>query len=238
MELVWGTNLVKYRGFTEIGSIFLDASIDEGHSMTAQATSHPVETGSNISDHVHTDPRMVRIDGLITNHPIDLPGSHAAGVQIADKEFEWTEQPSIGGVQLGGPGVIGGIVGGVVSAVGADVHKGSAKGFEPSFDRVQDVWKEFEAIHNEGRVVDIVTTLHVYHNMVIESLDVQRNAASGNSLPFVATAKQILIVETGVVPSPVKPTVERGKPENTRGKQSSPETEPAATRSVLDKLLF
>lgn len=241
MELVWGTNLVKYKGFTEIGSIFLDASIDEGHTMSAQATSHPVETGANITDHVHADPRAVRIEGLITNHPIDLPPSHAAGVSIVDKEFEWKAQPSVLGVQLGGPGLLGAAVGGIVSAVGADVHKGTAKGFEPTFDRVQDVYKEFEAIHSEGRVIDIVTTLKIYHNMVIESLEVQRNAASGNSLPFVASARQILIVETGVVPVPAEPTVERGKVESPRGKQSSPEIgDPSAdsTRSVLDKLLF
>lgn len=236
MEFVW-------QGHTEIGSIALDASVDEAHTMTATATSHPVETGSNITDHVHQDPRMIRIEGFITNHPIQKPPSQAEGVREVQKEFTWKADPDIPLVQVGGPGIIGGVTGAIASAVGADLHSATATGFEPLFDRVQDVYEEMEAIYNESRVIDIVTSLKVYFNMVIESLEVVRDAARGNSLPFTVTARQVAIVETGVVPAPAEPTVQRGKAESNEGKQSSSElgdADPASetAESLLNSMVF
>ena len=248
MDIVWGDNTAKRKFWSQIGSIFLDADIADDHTLSAQATTHPIEDGSNISDHVHNDPRTVRIEGFISNHPIDVPPSHAQGVREVQKEFTWKADPDLPLVQVGGPGVVGAVTGAVASAVGADIHKGTAKGFEPLFDRAQDVFSEFEAIWSESRLIDIVTTLKIYPNMIIEELRVSRSAQNGQALAFVASARQISIVETSVVEAgiasvPVDPTVERAKPESPQGKQSSPQlddTNPAseAVRSVADQLLF
>lgn len=205
---------------TWIGSISLDASLSEGHSMTAEATDHPVEQGSSISDHVHIKPRVVTIEGIISNHPIKLPASQVDGVNEVDVEFEWKAVPNLP-VQLGGPGLLGAATGALVSAVGGDVQKGSAKGFEPPFDRVQSVREELDRIWKEGEPIDIVTTLAVYHDMVIESLEITRSAGSSSIMNFTATCKQISLVSTGLVVAPPEPKVERGKEEKDRGKQAA-----------------
>lgn len=67
-----------------IGTIWIDVSISETHSLTAEVSEHPVEDGSNISDNVRAQPRTVQLEGLVTNHPTELPLSHAGGVRASD----------------------------------------------------------------------------------------------------------------------------------------------------------
>ena len=94
-----------------IGTVVVDASITETHSLAAEATEHPVEQGADISDHVHVRPIQLSITGLVSNHPIQVPASQAAGVTAEDKKFEWE-------VPTGGPGVVGAVVGLIVDLVG------------------------------------------------------------------------------------------------------------------------
>src|SRR4051812_43565615 len=67
-----------------IGTIWVDVSISEKHSLSAAVTEHPVESGSNITDHVRPEPRVIQIEGLVTNHPVEMPLSHAGGAQATD----------------------------------------------------------------------------------------------------------------------------------------------------------
>jgi len=60
----------------KIGDIYLDASIREGHKLSGKITSHPVETGIDVTDNYRVDPRAISISGIITNTPLEpLPGS-------------------------------------------------------------------------------------------------------------------------------------------------------------------
>jgi len=56
-----GTELIK-----------IDATISEGHGMSAQATSQSIEDGSEISDHVIKGDRRLSLTGLVSDSPIDL----------------------------------------------------------------------------------------------------------------------------------------------------------------------
>lgn len=67
-----------------IGTIWIDVSISEKHQLSAEVSDHPVEDGSNISDNVRPQPRVVQIDGLVTNHPTEMPLSHVGGAQSTD----------------------------------------------------------------------------------------------------------------------------------------------------------
>lgn len=67
-----------------IGTIWIDVSISEKHSLSADVTEHPVEDGANITDHVRPQPRVIQLEGLVTNHPTELPLSHAGGVHATD----------------------------------------------------------------------------------------------------------------------------------------------------------
>jgi hypothetical protein len=64
----------------QIASIWIDVSIREQHNSSAEVTRHPVEEGADVSDHVRLQADQLQIEGLVSNQPIELPGSHAQGV--------------------------------------------------------------------------------------------------------------------------------------------------------------
>ncbi len=129
MEIVWGNVLARWKGYTEIGSIFLDASVEETHSMSSEISSHAIEDGSDVTDHIHNNPRTVSIDGRVTNHPLEVPLSQANGVRAVQKEFTWKAQPKIPilPVQVGGPGIGGEVTGAIASAAGADMTEAAIR---------------------------------------------------------------------------------------------------------------
>lgn len=53
-----------------IDILTIDATMQETHSLAAEVTEHPVEVGSDITDHIRPKPIEVRIDGIITNAPL------------------------------------------------------------------------------------------------------------------------------------------------------------------------
>lgn len=48
----------------------VDATLQETHSAAAEVTEHPVEVGSDVTDHIRPKPVEVRIDGIVTNSPL------------------------------------------------------------------------------------------------------------------------------------------------------------------------
>jgi hypothetical protein len=53
-----------------IGVVELDASLSETHSMSAEVTNHPLEEGSEISDHIRKQPDSIQITGVVSNTPL------------------------------------------------------------------------------------------------------------------------------------------------------------------------
>lgn len=59
--------------FDEALSMVLDASVSETHTSSATITSHPVESGTDITDHVHKQPDSITINGIISNTSLVFP---------------------------------------------------------------------------------------------------------------------------------------------------------------------
>lgn len=59
-----------FSGRLKIGEIAVDASIGEQHILEGEVTDHPVEEGSDVTDHYRVKPRGVQINGVITNTPL------------------------------------------------------------------------------------------------------------------------------------------------------------------------
>jgi len=59
-------------GFTLEGAVELqaDLTITESHQRRAEVTSHPVESGATISDHIILPPETVQLDGFVTDATI------------------------------------------------------------------------------------------------------------------------------------------------------------------------
>jgi hypothetical protein len=54
-----------------IDALTLDVTIQETHTANAEITEHPVEQGADITDHVRPKPVELRMEGIITDTPID-----------------------------------------------------------------------------------------------------------------------------------------------------------------------
>ena len=79
------TELLLSTRLASIGAVTLDASIKELHRASARATDHPVEAEGTddpdvVSDHIRVDPRVISIEGVVTNTPAEVAGLLSAAV--------------------------------------------------------------------------------------------------------------------------------------------------------------
>ncbi len=193
------------------GGIWLDAVVDEVHSSEVDVTEHPVEEGSDISDHARPRADVIRIEGVVTNQPIELPQSHADGVQVVDVPFTFDKgAPQVVQAVAGG-GLIGQAAGAVTGALGLNQGGGTAGGFNREFDRVGDAYAELRAIKDESRLFTIETTLRTYDEMIMLSFEVNRNSEKGHGLYFTATARQLIVVTTSAANPDPFAIVQKGK---------------------------
>jgi len=60
----------------------VDVLTDETHTLTNTVTDHPVEVGSNISDHSRPEPQKPVLKCIVSNTP--LPGAKTRGTVVSD----------------------------------------------------------------------------------------------------------------------------------------------------------
>ncbi len=53
-----------------IGGFVIDAAPTESHTFDSTVTEHPIEEGSDVTDHVRVRPDRVSIEGIVSNTPI------------------------------------------------------------------------------------------------------------------------------------------------------------------------
>jgi Dit-like tail protein len=226
----------------EIGDIWLDVSVREGHDIMADVTEHPVESGANIADHIRPQPATITIEGMVTNHPIQLPASHVEGARVNAAPIEIQ-----GEMTLGTAGLIPGAdqVNAILGAVKIDLRSkrtfsATPLHFTKPFDRVTAVHKALLHIIEARQLVTVVTALTTYQNVALVSLHVERSAKTGRDcLEFQASGRVLRIVnsQTVALPAPVKV---RALPKVSAGAQATTPitTTPAIdARSLLSKIV-
>ena len=92
---------IAAQGTAAFTVINVDATLSELHSAEIELTSHPVETGANITDHARQKPREIKLDGFITNTPVDNSLANAAARAM----------PALGMVLAAGQSVAGALIG-------------------------------------------------------------------------------------------------------------------------------
>lgn len=60
-----------------LGNLELDATLEEAHEWTAEATSNPVEEGSPVTDHIIEQPDKLKLRGVVTDAPMVLSNTAA-----------------------------------------------------------------------------------------------------------------------------------------------------------------
>lgn len=216
--------LFKSKRGAKIGELLCDATLNESHSFRNEITEWPVEDGSNITDHIRRLPDEVEVKGFITNSPVTQTNAKRIG------QF-------VGG--LTNPFIAGVI--GSASNVGGLVYKNlkrpkSANQVELALDILLRIsGRKIDGSNTDPELVDVVCGLRSYSTMGMVSLDIQRDAKTGEAMPFTARFKKVITVknESVKIPNPNKvledktPSTEKVKvstkkpTEKTKGKLQS-----------------
>lgn len=182
-----------------VGIVQFDASLSESHASTISVTSHAIEAGSTITDHVFKNPELIEITGVVSNTPI---------VFLAD--------------------------------VLADSPLTTARGISQT--RVDDAYNELLRVQKSGELVEVVTSLRNYSNMLLESVTVDRDATLGNVLRTRVTLREVLVANSISLDLP-SPQDVANKMNKAKGKVATKEATPKqaekaeTTKSMLADLL-
>lgn len=164
--------IIKRRA-TKVDTIDIDSCLDETHTLTNTVTDHPVEKGSNITDHSRPDPDTVTLRCFVSNTPLSESQQKTAS----------NATPAI-------PGFSGIIAQGRVqrtSNIGAIDGRG------------EDAYKKLLKLRNDGSLITVVTTLRTYtksstQGMMITSITIPRTTKNYDGIEFSITLKQVRIV--------------------------------------------
>lgn len=68
LQLLFGKKYVR----TSVGLVVMDAVLSEDHQYSSRVTSYPIESGTQISDHIIKEPEIVTINGVVSDTPINI----------------------------------------------------------------------------------------------------------------------------------------------------------------------
>jgi len=192
--------------------IKIDATISEGHGLTAKATEQSVEDGSDISDHVIKGSRTLSLTGLVSDSPIDL-----AEVAVGNLA-------GIAGSIFKGPADA--IITGVTAKIGSSlISDGKGKPSKSAFEALESIWED-------SLPVSIITGLRTYSNMIMETLDIPRRSDINEALEFRATFRQVTFVISETIDVPKEVIAPDAKSAATKIKQGKKAAELASNEIV------
>lgn len=209
--------LITYERSGATVDVEFDAMVRIVPTTSAMVTSHPVERGANINDHVRPDPVRLSVEAWVTNTPLKVPTTQMDGVQGAVRAESMTVPVSTV-IALG------------VRVESSLVQSVEALRFDGRFDRVRKVYQELRAIQEAGQPVSIRhrinpdALLEDYDDMVIVNLSAPRDVGSGSAIGFTFDAQKVRIVDTRrvKVDAPAKQKKKKGE----QGKKQVDDKEP------------
>lgn len=181
-------------------TIEFDATLSESHPATATVTEHPVEVGSNVTDHVRPDIDRVQFEVMVTNAPIRAPGSNLDGAQGLVQGLD-LQVPTTTSLPIEIPGV-GAALRGAGALNGTTVVRAQTLQFTSEFDRVGSVYHAVKRLQETSALLTIITSLRRYENFVIASVIPTRTTGEGDCIRFQFEARQIRFVTTQTVVAP------------------------------------
>ena len=199
----------------KIGKITFDAVTTEDHQSDLSITENPIESGAAIADHAIIQPKQVTINGIMVDHDhagfgFDLPyvGNIRGGLDFLNHlpfpcaVVTQTTQTLARAGRLVSQGASV-----LTSAMAAAEKVRKLAPFLPDFafgkgldsalggdSRVQKCYADLLACQKSGETIEIQTGIHLYQNMLIQSIAV--NQSQDGSATFTITAREIIIVNT------------------------------------------
>lgn len=199
--------------------IEMDAIISEGISESVSITSHPIEDGSQLSDHVSENPVKLTMDCFVTNTPVRAPSNQNDGI-VGVKEsillavLDRAPKRRAGGPRDGEP---------APEQSSTVEYRSTVLSFPDTMKRVKSVFDLLTERMYDGQLFTVNTSIRSYNDMMLESVETLIEAKGGNSITMKLVFVKVTIVSTVEVKA--KPATQRAKKKDSPGPQSTTDAE-------------
>jgi hypothetical protein len=153
----------------------VDVTVSEIYEFPSEVTDHPVETGTNVTDHVRPGNETCRFECIVSNTPIVVPRTHMNGV--------------------------GGSVRAVQLSIGGNAQMLQ---FDGPFNRVRSVHEQILQLRRDATIINLFTGFQSVTGVVISSYNVERHPDTGDALSFTLECRKVRIVSTMTAPVPLR----------------------------------
>lgn len=206
------------------------------HEQGSTVTSHPVEVGSDITDHVRPNRPRVTITGYVSNTPlfstsvtvsrgaVSLPAGVYRPVALGKSPV-----PPRVPVFLG----LGDAISNAIRPRSGPTHVDCLV-FESESSRIREMMEALTEAQAKKELVSVSDEVSDYENMIIESVTASRTAEGGNGAVFTLSLQQISFVSTSIVDAPISAEL-RGQASASVGTSSPKRSASAPKDSPLEK---
>lgn len=257
MYLAWTSKGGKYF------FVKFDAVTRETIDSTLSITTHPVEDGSDTTDHAHAGPDKITLEGYISNVPLpsnwggEFDEAPFRFMQLGSVPLKMGENPQGVNLQAFGeepPNLMDSILGAaskvspggltklVTGGINSLLHKPPDhamvfKGPDDWKDRARRVYELLRAAQQERVRVVCGTRLVTLEDMLIAKLNVPRSLKDGTGATFSLDLQRVRIVRSATVAAPV-PAESRGQAETPAGQKATKEDKEEKKRLQSTSLKF
>lgn len=224
----------------EIGSFTLDVTTVEMHDSTLTLTENPIESGANTADHAILNPRTITIVGTMVGYEPSKAFEQVAssmGYEVSDLPLPFELQ----GVTSQAISLVNRYASTFTYAV--EESKRILAPWLPDYltftndesdtlDRVGKARNQLLELQRSGEVIDIVTGVAKYSNMMITSVGVFQQF--DGSAEFTITAREVFIVESKVAGGLSVKTSRAGQQSSTT--KDMGKTQPTQDKSALSRI--
>lgn len=146
----------------EFGGIEMDAVLVEQYDMSSTVTDHPVDIGSDISDHIIRQPVGYLIQGVVTDTPMGLVAALEQLGSNVNVALNFLRE----------------------NLLGEEPRNEATSRSLAAFQALAALWED-------GVVFDVQTGMGLYPNMAILSIQVSVDQNTAGHLNFVARLRQL-----------------------------------------------
>ena len=205
----------------------IDAVTSETFEFSSDITSHPVETDTDISDHIVLKPRTLSLEGVVSETPLFLSqsllavGAAAAG-QLGDK--------AIGSLGRVAGSAAGGLAGKSVAGL---------LGVADYNDRLTNAIDELVKARNEKTPIIIQTGLRKYPSddessfYFLQSCNIKRRQGTGRAIEVSLKFIEVVKVQSQSVIVTFPKEIDASKKQNVGRQSAAPQTPEKEARSSL-----
>jgi hypothetical protein len=201
--------IVRYWRGNDLNSIpreiEFDAMMRAQFTSTSTLTSHPVEKGADINDHIRQSPEHATYEAIVSNTPIVAPRTQTRGATGTSQVVSVNRQVAVF------------VKPGQIEKQNQEI-KLKVLTFDREFDRCVDVYEELKYVERNGILCTVETTdrpggLIDMVEVVITNLSAPRSVEDGTCQSFTFDVQKPNFVETRKVatPDPTKTRKRRGK---------------------------